>query len=348
MASTTTPVTKFTLAEANQTDRPLVVAVVLTWNDTEMAGRCVQSVLDNHYHPLRVIVVDNGSSTPCGEQLRRRFPSIEPLILRKNEGFTGGCNRGLERALELSGDYIFLLNNDTIVERTAIRQLVEALEQRPVVGAASAILLYPGVEKRVQFYTASIWRDRARDQRVGEGQFYEGRRWPIAETEFAPACALLFRASVLREVGLLDESLGTCWEDYDLCARFINAKRPLITVGSAQVIHDHGATTGRVSPYITYYFARNRLICLFRYGHPIGIARNALYILRSFWWQVKDYGLGNWPCHRAFAKAGLHFLIGISGNGSAPHDRRDGPRADKTESPRLVSLRVRKRPSTGR
>lgn len=311
------------LNEAKTTANPLAIAVVLTWNDTEMTGRCIQSVLDNDYRPLRVIVVDNGSFTPCGEQLKQRFPIIEPVILTKNQGFTGGCNRGLERALEMGGDYIFLLNNDTVVGRTATRQLVEALEQRPDAAAASALILYPGEQRQVQFYTATVMRDCARHCHPEDGEFYAGRSWPTVQTDFAPACAILFRATALREVGLFDESLGTCWEDYDLCMRFGQAKRTIITVGGAEVLHDHGATTGRTSPYITYYLVRNRLICLFRYGRPLKILLSAPYIVRSFWWQVKRYGLANWACHRAFAMAQLHFLLGIRGEGHAPRRRKD-------------------------
>ncbi len=312
------------MEEKNQADHhPLVVAVVLTWNDTEMAGQCIGSVLANDYDPLRVVLVDNGSVNPCGEQLRQQFPSIDLVVLPKNQGFTGGCNRGLERALQMGAEYIFLLNNDTIVDRLAIRHLVDAIKQRPDAAAASALILFPDEEKRVMLYTGRLLRDCGQHIRPPEGQLYANSKWPTVETEFASACALLFRSSVLREVGLFDESLGTCWEDYDLCVRFMDAKRPIIAVGDAEVIHDRGSTTGRASPYITYYFTRNRLICLFRHGRPWAILRNTPYILRSFWSQVKAYGLGNWRCHCAFVKAVFHFLLGVRGEGRPPRARAD-------------------------
>jgi GT2 family glycosyltransferase len=139
------------------------------------------------------------------------------------------------------------------------------------------------------------------------------RSWPTAKTDFAPACALMFRAQALRDIGLFDESFGTCWEDYDLCMRFVDAGRSFVAVGEAEVVHDHGATTGKASPYITYYFTRNRLICLSRYGRPLGVLRCSPSILRSFWWQMKEYGLSNWACHRAFARGVADFLLGVRG-----------------------------------
>jgi len=288
-----------------------------------MAGQCIQSLLDNDYRALNIVVVDNGSATACGAELKARFPSIEAVILSGNQGFTGGCNRGLEHAIDKNAQYAFLLNNDTIVERCAVSNLVEALEQNTKAAAASSLILYPGQEQKVQFYTGSILRNRARHEHAREGELFGGHSWPTVETEFAPACATLFRVSDLRVVGLFDESFGTCWEDYDLCIRILNAGRTLITVGSAQVVHDHGATTGRVSPYITYYLTRNRMICLFRYGSLLGIFCNSPYILRTFWWQIRAYGFGNWPCHVAFAKGMLHFLFGIRGEGSSQRSRGD-------------------------
>ena len=86
-------------ADEEMAKQPLVVAVVLTWNDVEMTGRCVESVLASDYRPLRVLLVDNGSETPCGEEIQARFPSIELLVLPENQGFTGGSNRGIGRAL---------------------------------------------------------------------------------------------------------------------------------------------------------------------------------------------------------------------------------------------------------
>jgi len=315
-------------AEAEAAGGPFVVAVVLTWNDTEMAGRCIESLLDSSYHSLRIVLVDNGSSTPCGDQLKERFASIDVVILPHNQGFTGGSNRGLERAIDMGADYILLLNNDTIVEQSAVGHLVEAIEERPDTAAASALAFYPGQEKRIEFFTGVVRRDCAYHVHPEVGELYEDRSWPTTSTDFVPAQALLFRTSALRAVGLFDESFGTCWEDFDLCMRFAKASWRLITVGDAHVIHNHSATTGRVSPYITYYFIRNRLICLFRHGRMLGILRNTPFILRSFWWQIKEYGLGNWPCHRAFVRGIFHFLLGIRGEGRAPSVREDRRRHD--------------------
>ena len=114
-----------------------VGAVVLTWNDTEMAGNCIETVLANDYPDTQIILVDNGSIEPCGERLGERFPGIDVVVLPKNRGFTGGSNAGMERALELNCDYVFLLNNDTLVHEHAISAVVAELDERDDVGLAT-------------------------------------------------------------------------------------------------------------------------------------------------------------------------------------------------------------------
>ena len=311
------------MIEDSKQPRPLVVAVVLTWNDVEMTSRCIESVLENTFPRMNIVVVDNGSNPPGCPILKTRFPMIEPVQLSENTGFTGGCNRGIERALELGADYVFLLNNDTIVHERAIQELVDAMESRLDAGIASALLLYPGKEKRTQFVRAEIARDRAYIERFQEIEMLSDEHRRVFEGNFAPACAVMFRPKALREVGLFDESLFTNWEDYDLCCRFNDAGWRVITVGTAEVVHAHGQTTGRISPFITYYFARNRLICLFRHGKLRGILRHSFTILRQYYWQMRAYGWSNWPAHRALLLGMIDFMLGVRGKGHAPSVRRD-------------------------
>ncbi|NOX49482.1 MAG: glycosyltransferase family 2 protein, partial [Gammaproteobacteria bacterium] len=202
---------------------PLVVAVVLTWNDSELTTKCIQSLLDNDYGNLKVVLVDNGSIPPRGPELSTRFPGIELIQLETNQGFSGGANRGMERALEMGAKYVHLIGNDATLAPNTVSRLVAECEKSPQVGAASPLLLDPGEPKIVQFYTATLDRETARHFHHDVGLPYEVDKFPVVESEFIPMVALFFRASALAEVGLLDESFGTCWEDYDLCLRLRDA-----------------------------------------------------------------------------------------------------------------------------
>ena len=312
-----------TKREKNIAKDPLVVAVVLTWNDIKMTSTCIESLLIANYKNLKIVVVDNGTNPQSCPVLKERFPEIIPVQLSKNHGFTGGCNRGIEKGMELGAQYIFLLNNDTIVHQDAISNLVECMESNKKIGLASAILLNPGTPKTVQSYQGWIDKDKAIITRPGYDDPFEGKYKETITSDFVSACAILMRVKTLKGIGLFDESLFTNWEDYDLCIRCTNAGWEIAIVGMAEVIHRRHQTTGSISPFITYYSIRNRLICLFRYGSTPQIAKNSFFILRTFYWKVKAYGFHNIACHWAFLKALFDFILIVRGEGSGPINRDD-------------------------
>lgn len=315
----------------NTMTKPSVAAVVLTWNEYEMAQRCIASLRENDYPNLEIILVDNGSRFDTITPLKTAFPDLHIVALDKNYGFTGGCNRGLEKAFEMKADYIFLLNNDTIVASNAITDIVNEMEQRPEAAMASALVLNAGDTKTIQSYRCTIFRDKAWMSSHDVNAEWTEEFQKTIETDFAPACAVMFRRTALETVGLFDESLFTNWEDYDLCIRLTDAGWKILVVGKAEVIHAHGMTTGLKSPFIIYYGLRNRFICLFRHGRMGGILRNSVFLLRSLTWKMRSYGLSNWPCHKAAFFALVHFVFGVRGAGFDRLNRDDAVTGRKLE-----------------
>lgn len=306
-----------------QIEVPRVVAIVLTWNDTAMSARCIESLIGTEFPELEIVLVDNGSQPPCAPVLQEQFPHIKVIALDHNTGFTGGCNAGLAYGLERGARYLFLLNNDTIVHPGAITELTRAMDAHSTAGAATPLLLYPGEDRRLQFFQGYFDRDVARHWATEDGEPWRPEFARTIETQFIPACAPMYRAQALRQVGLFDETLFTNWEDYDLHLRLVDHGWKLLTVGTAEVIHAHGQTTGKISPFITYLFTRNRLICLFRHGRlPRIILRSPTY-LRSLLWQIREYGWTNWPAHKAFLRGTLDFFLGVRGKGNVPARRSD-------------------------
>jgi GT2 family glycosyltransferase len=292
----------------------------LTWNDTQMTSACLRSVFGSDYPNLKVVLVDNGSAEPCGQRLKQQFPQVDLVELSENRGFAGGGNACLRRGLELGADYVQLIGNDCVLDKDAISQLVGELEARPDVGGASPLILDPGGQT-VQFYWATIDRNQCMHFHHEWGARLDSRSWPVRESEFIPFICLMWRASVLRQLGLLDESLAICWEDYDYCVRLADAGYRLLVVTSARAEHRSGGTTGRYSPYITYYMVRNRLICLFKHAPPMGMLRAAPWIIRSFIHQARTNGL-DWDKQRAMLLGGIDFLRGVRGAGRPPTSRK--------------------------
>jgi len=299
---------------------PLVVAAVLTWNDTEMTRACLASVFASDYPNLKVVLVDNGSAEPCGRQMKAEFPSLDLVELPVNRGFTGGGNACLKRGLELGAEYVQLIGNDAVLTVDSIRHLVRELESQPRVAGASPLILDPG-GRTVQFYWGSLERDLCMHVHHECGVPLDSRAWPSRESAFIPFICVMWRAAALRELGFLDETLSTCWEDYDYCVRVADAGYRLRIATGARAEHRSGGTTGRYSPYITYYMVRNRLICLFRHASSAGLLRGAPRIARSFVHQMRVNGC-DWQKQRAVLLGGFDFLRGVRGVGNPPAVRK--------------------------
>ena len=87
---------------------------------------CIQSIYSSTYKNFEIIIVDNASTDDSIKKAKSKFPSIRIIKLDYNSGYAGGCNHG---AKEAKGEYLFFLNNDTIIDFSCIDELVKQLQQ---------------------------------------------------------------------------------------------------------------------------------------------------------------------------------------------------------------------------
>ena len=126
-------------------NRPLVSIVIVNFNGRELLEPCLGSVYAQAYHPIEVIVVDNGSTDDSVAYIRRAFPEVRIVENSENLGFAGGNNRGVERA---HGEYVALLNNDTVVEREWLVALMDRMQAGKSSIVASKVLT-DGITERM-------------------------------------------------------------------------------------------------------------------------------------------------------------------------------------------------------
>src|SRR5450759_212512 len=95
---------------------PKIVIVILNLNGKEVLEECLRSIQRLDYPNYAVIVVDNNSSDGSQEVLAHAFPSINLIQNKKNEGVPEGQNIGIRAALQSRANYVFTINNDTILD----------------------------------------------------------------------------------------------------------------------------------------------------------------------------------------------------------------------------------------
>ena len=219
-------------------------AVVLNWNSPLMTSECLRSLgAMTEAGALRIIVVDNGSSDDSVSLLRTEFPDIEVIANDRNLGFAGGCNVGMRRALQEGADYILLVNNDTVVDRSLARELLKEASQQPCAGILSPKIYYfvppdafwwvGGTFNRWTGLTCHI--DLKRKERGDHDQ--------ARDLDWATGCVMLLRSKALRAVGLFDEQFFATGEDVDLSLRMKNAGFSIRFVPTARLWHKESVCT---------------------------------------------------------------------------------------------------------
>ena len=105
---------------------PRVVAVVVTWNRSDLLRESLSAIEGQSLAPLEVVVVDNASTDGTTEMLQQEFPHLQVLHLDKNTGGAGGFASGIERALTFEPDLVWLLDDDTVPTSNAAEALAHA------------------------------------------------------------------------------------------------------------------------------------------------------------------------------------------------------------------------------
>jgi GT2 family glycosyltransferase len=196
---------------------PRVLVIVLNWNGADDTLACLESLRGVDYPAFDTVVIDNGSRESVAPRVRASFPTVVCIELPVNLGYAGGNNVGLRRALEMQYDFAYVLNNDAVVERDALRAAVEAALPGGVAAVGGKVLAFddPG---RLWMTYGSIDYRQSLVSLAGWGETDAGQYDEARDVEWIPGCALLLSCAALREVGLLDEEFFAYHEDVDWCA----------------------------------------------------------------------------------------------------------------------------------
>ncbi len=251
-------------------NRPVVVAVVLNWNQAALTVRCLDHLARQSDPPL-VVVVDNGSEGDDIEKIAARRPPVELVKLAENRGFAGGMNAGIRMALGRAPDYVWLVNNDAFAEPSCLRVLVDHLERCPNVGMATPRLLNPdGSEQHC---------GGSYDWRTGRFAFAQSAAFRMlgADVAWISGTMPMLRANTLRAVGMFDSRFFAYWEDVDLSLRIAGSGRELHVVPEAVVYHHSGSSSGGArSPIVSYLDSRNEWLVIRSRTSPLGRLRSSM------------------------------------------------------------------------
>jgi GT2 family glycosyltransferase len=237
-------------------NRPRVGIVVLNWNGLKDTLECLESLCALDYGNFEVIVYDNGSRDGSPAVIAERFPRVLLLAGERNLGYTGGNNRAMAAALERGAEYVWLLNNDLVLEANALKEIIAESERNPRAGLLSPTIYHYGDREELQFYKYEVDFDNFRLIPRRSLQYHApvgaGRKPALWGT------ALLIRREVVQRIGYLNEGYFAYFEDMEYSIRAQRAGFECRTCVAAKVYHkDSMATGSKKAPLQVYLRARN-------------------------------------------------------------------------------------------
>ena len=259
--------------------QPCVSIIVVTYRGKSDTLACLKSLSELTYGNFRVVVVDQNSGDGTPEAVRAEYPKVEVIENPVNDGFTGGNNVGLRAALKHPTEYLFLLNNDTVVEPGLLEKLVAPMEADPKIGIIGPTILFFDEPKTINWAGSGVdWVGRPYASKNGQPASTLDMR--MCETGTASGCAMLMRRAVLEQVGLLDNRFFIYYEENDLCERARRAGWKLMYLPTAVLWHKESKVMKAVGNDFGYYhMTRNRLLYLWKNSNPRLLA--CLYCIGS-------------------------------------------------------------------
>ncbi len=245
-----------------QKEYPLVSIITVNYNHAEVTCELIQSLNEITYPNIEIIVVDNDSPEDDPGIIKRRFPAINFIQNPINYGFAAGNNFGLMAA---RGEYILLLNNDTIVEKGFLEPLVEKCEKNKLIGAVSPKIRFHHTPDTIQYagYTPINYISM-RNFAIGYREVDNGQHDQDRETAYGHGAAMLVPMRVVKEIGLMSYIFFLYYEEADWCARIKKAGYQIHYVHKSLVFHKESISTGKLSALKIYYLNRNRIVFMRR------------------------------------------------------------------------------------
>jgi len=240
--------------------KPLISIIILNWDKRELLRRCLSSIGRNVEYPnFEVIVVDNNSSDGSVDMVKRCFPYVRLVKNSANYGFCRGNNEGIR----VSKGIPFILNNDTLIQRGAVRRMVQVLNSDEEIGIVGGTLVTP--DGRVQ--TPGYLFPKNSLLSAVYPSLYERKVSPTfatfssqREVCWVSGAALMIKREAINEVGMFYEPYFAFCEEVDLCYRVKRAGYKVVWVADAKIIHIHGATAPLDSKWRRDLSERNRLL----------------------------------------------------------------------------------------
>jgi len=243
--------------------QPKVTAIILNWNGKEFLLNCFKSIFKNDYKNFDVILLDNGSTDGSIEFMKKHFfdyiqnKKLKIVVSKNNLGFAGGNNEAYKHVSK-NTKYVLLLNNDTLVNKNLISELVKLIRSDSKIGGVSSI------DNNIKDFYQKYWYA---DTLSGEGIHYkttDNKNKDFFESIGIAGCCFMFRKDLIKKP--FDDDYFAYAEDGYLSKLLILKGYKLMYSTKTYFHHFTESTKKRskkLNKFLLFHGTKNKLMNLF-------------------------------------------------------------------------------------
>lgn len=244
--------------------------IIVNWNGKKWLKKCLNSLKNQTYKNLEIIVVDNASYDDSISYMSKNFPKVKTIRNKKNLGFSSGNNIGIKASL---GEYIILLNSDTWVENDFVEKLVKFYK-------ANNFSVISPIETR--YFTKEPVAYSATIDPTGAYVYLPPEK-RTKKMFFLPGISLFFSKKVYLETKGLDSDFFMYFEDVDWFWRLILLKKTFAYAEGVNIYHLGAGGTGYRIRYNMFLWRNKNILqmLLKNYSTPTLIIILPIYFVQN-------------------------------------------------------------------
>lgn len=282
--------------------QPHVIAVILNTNRRQYTLDCLSSLEGLEYQNLSTIVLDNQSSDGSVEAIHSAFLAVEVIELETNLGFSGNNNVGIQAAMAQGADWIYVINEDVVMDPDCLSWLVKIGESDPRIGILGPMVYHDDEPEMIQ--TAGGVMDHYwRAWHLAQNELDVGQYVDPHLVDWISGCAIMVRRSMVEQIGILDDRFFYYWDETEWCLRAREHGWKVMHVPQAKLWHKGVQRDYKPGPSVTYYNTRNRFLMLSKHDAPAGawfvawyetLRTLASWSIRPQWRSMRDHKMAMW------------------------------------------------------
>jgi GT2 family glycosyltransferase len=232
---------------------PSVYVIILCYNGEKWLEKCLNSLLQTTYSNFNILVIDNCSHDHSVDIIKKYLPGLELIVNDRNVGFAAGMNQGILYALNRQADYVFLLNQDTVVDPFCLERLEEVARHNPRIGILAPVQFSYASDQLHAIFQKWLTLN------VGVSDLFslQSQEKIFFVVKEVLGAALFISRKAIKTVGTFDPYYFTNFEETDLCRRmrfhgFYNALCPQAFFWHSENILDESKEIPLLRSYVVY------------------------------------------------------------------------------------------------